>query len=162
MADLNEQIRYFFEHRLLPQELYSKRGSNVIIGMLEQKGEFFVSVLNLLGSEQGYKCPYSPSDFVLKPQLMRANGKTPSLAILAIDMPEPEITPLCSRIYICHDENFSRIRYYTLERSITGGNILCGWEKDSHNNYGSPPENEEKLFYKIYSLYTHYLENCNK
>ena len=38
-----------------------------------------------------------------------------------------------------------------------GDYSLCEWDCDRHLNYGSAPESEKELFYKIYTIYTEYL-----
>lgn len=157
MSELNEQVRYFLEHKALPEELYSDHGGGLVVAILKERGKFFVQALNILGKEEGYTCPYSEDDYVFKPQLIRGKGRAPDLAILEIDMPEPERMPLCSRVYICHDDKLDHIRYYTVERTYDGSSMLCGWDQECHSNYGPAPSDEKELFLKIYGMYLKYL-----
>ena len=161
MTDLNFQVRYFLEQRFLPQNLYSEYGSNVIAKMLQGRGAFFVQVLNYIGENENYKCPYTEAEFVFKPLLVGGDGSMPEFAVLAIDMPAPEKAPLCSRIFICHDSAFSNIRYYTIEKTINNSYMLCGTSGEDHINYGTAPGTEKELFYRICNLYMDHLKTGN-
>ena len=154
-----EEERYYLEQRVIPEMLYSKNCQQFLMALLQNRGEFFVHLLNVIGKETGYNCPYETDQFVFKPQLISGENKSKDIAILMIDMPEPERMPLCSRIIICHDSMMSNPRYYTVEKTV-GENkfMLCGVDEEGrHLNFGNCPESEMDLFRKIYSFYTNYL-----
>ena len=142
---------------MLPQELCSEEGKEIFPGIVQSRGAFFVNLFNLIGEKEGIACPYDESDYVFKPALINGNETNPGFAILKIELPKPERAPLCVAIFICHQDNFENIRYYTLELDEMGDYSLCEWDCDRHLNYGSAPESEKELFYKIYTIYTEYL-----
>ena len=152
------QARYYFEHTLLPELLYSEKGRAMVVAILKEKQKLLVDLMNDLIKGQGFICPYTEKDYAILPQLVSAHGNLPEIAVLEIRMPKPEGTPLCSRVFICHDKNFENIRYYTVELSFDNSYVLCGWDKGQiHLNHGSAPETEKELFYKVYKLYSDHL-----
>ena len=152
------QARYYFEHTLLPELLYSEKGRAMVVAILKEKQKLLVDLMNDLIKGQGFICPYTERDYAILPQLISAHGNLPEIAVLEIRMPKPEGTPLCSRVFICHDKNFENIRYYTVELSFDNSYVLCGWDKGQiHLNHRSAPETEKELFYKVYILYSNYL-----
>ena len=156
---MEQQERYYLEQQLIPEILYSEECSRFIMVLLQDRGKFFVNVLNTIGKESGYQCPYKPEQFVFKPQILSGEDKSQDIAFLFIDMPEPERVPLCSRIIICHDAAISNPRYYTVEKSVGDSQfMLCGVDEEgAHLNFGSCPESEEELFYRVHGLYTKHL-----
>jgi len=50
-----------------------------------------------------------------------------------LELPEPEYSNLCYRIYLAGDQSFSKKAYYTIEKGMTGG-FLCMWDGDRHVN----------------------------
>ena len=87
---MEQQERYYLEQRLIPEILYSEECSRFIMVLLQDRGKFFVNVLNTIGKESGYQCPYKPEQFVFKPQILSGEDKSQDIAFLFIDMPEPE------------------------------------------------------------------------
>ncbi len=150
--------RYVLEQMFLPQSLYGEGCQQTMLALLQGKGEFLVYMLNAIGQQTGSKCPYTADQFVFKPLIISDHGDIPEFAMLIIDMPEPEIMPLSSRLIICHDKELSKIKYFTVEKTLGGAYMLCGVSEDSvHVNYGDAPESEEDLFKRVYELYTDYL-----
>lgn len=145
---------YYLEHRFIPESLYSENGERLISSLLKGRGAFLIDVLNFLGRESDYQCPYKENDFQIKPILIGKDGDPNQFAIIEIDMPEPDVSPLCYRVYICHDYNFSNLLYLTYEKGLNGDDMLCGWDSDgSHINYGPVGDDEEELFYRIVNIY---------
>lgn len=147
--------RYQLEHRFIPEALYSEDCERLITSLLTKRGEFLIDVLNFLGRDTNYQCPYKESDFQFKPILVGRDGDPNQFAVLEIDMPEPDVSPLCHRLFICHDASFQRLMYLTYEKGLEGNKILCGWNADgAHLNYGAFTGSEEELFYRIIGIYT--------
>jgi len=154
-----EMERYYLEQQAIPEMLYSDNCQPFLMSLLQDRGDFLVYMLTLIGAETGSGCSYRADQFVFKPQLFSGEDKSRDIAILTIDMPEPEEMPLCAKIIICHDAMLSNPRYYTVEKSV-GDNkfMLCGVnEEGRHLNFGNCPENEEELFYKILGFYRNHL-----
>ena len=153
------QARYYFEHKLLPQLLYSENGSAMIVAILKEKEKLFVDLMNDLVKEQDFVCPYTERDYALLPQIVSAHAGLPEFALVEIRMPKPEGMPLCSRVYICHDNKLKNIRYYTLELSFDNSYVLCGWDENgAHINHGDAPDEDSKRCLKVLKLYMDYLK----
>lgn len=152
--------RYYLEQKLIPECLYGKESKQLMMGLLQGRGTFLIKLLNEIGKQTGYICPYDDNQFDFKPLLVGACGDVPEIAILMIDMPEPETMPICSKLIICHDERIERIQYYTVEKTVgIGKSMLCGVEENGqHKNYGETPKTEKELFQRVYELYTRFLQ----
>ncbi len=126
--------RYQVEHRLLPQWFLGEDGPKIITAVLEQKGEFFTGLYQALHKDEAqYSCPYSPEDFRI--QGVRFDEGNQGKLVLHIQMPKPERVPLCSSVFIVHDEHFENRRYITTELSASGGLVICEWSGGSHSFY---------------------------
>ena len=79
---MEQQERYYLEQRLIPEILYSEECSRFIMVLLQDRGKFFVNVLNTIGKESGYQCPYKPEQFVFKPQIL--SGEIRQLLLLTL------------------------------------------------------------------------------
>ena len=75
------QARYYFEHTLLPDLLYSERGRALIVAILKGKQKLFVDLMNDLIKGQDFVSPYTESDYTILPQLVPAHGNVPELAV---------------------------------------------------------------------------------
>ena len=154
--DLRFQTRYALEHQILPQELYSENGPLLLLRLLKERETFFVDTLGFMSRKLGIKCPYDRSDFAVKPQLVSKNGGADKIAVIIIDMPEPEMPPLCSKLIICHGLKPVKILgYYTVEKSIGDTFMLCGWTSGGGHFLHSPaPASEKELLAEVLKPYT--------
>ena len=147
--------RYRLEHEFLPTILFSDKGENLICSILSRRGAFMIDILNLMGRSENDQCPYKETDYQLKPVLVGSGDDPNQFAVLEIDMPEPEFSPQCYKVFICHDAQFRKLGYFTLEMGLQGEQVLCGWNADGlHLNYGPAGDSAEALFYKIVSIYS--------
>lgn len=156
---MEQTERYYLEQMFIPNMLYSENCQQFLMVLLQDRGDFFLHVLNEIGKQTGYRCPYEADQFVFKPQIIAGEDNSQDIAFLMIEMPEPERMPLCSRIIICHDAQLSNPRYYTVEKTL-GENkfMLCGVdEQGCHLNFGPMPGDEKALFTKIYGFYSSFL-----
>ena len=155
--------RYILEQTFLPQSLYAEGCRQTVLALLKGEGEFLVYMLNEIGKQTGNKCPYTADQFTLNPMLVPARGDNPEFAMLVIDMPEPEIIPLSSRLIICHDMEWGNVKYLTVEKSLGDTFMLCSISEDNdHENYGDAPESKKDLCRRIYKLYTDYLKESEE
>ena len=130
-------LMYQFEHQLIPQWINRtpaffndmvKEGEQATL--FRQAASFF--------ERQGEQLPYSQEDF--GGTHFRIDDNT---VVVMMKMPEPEVTPLCHRIYMFLDTRDNRTGCYTLEKGsdpITGKELMfvCGWSADGrHENYGN-------------------------
>ena len=119
----------------------------------------FVDLMNDLIKGQNLSYPYTERNYAILPQIVSADAGLPEFALVEIRMPKPEGMPLCSRVYICHDNKFENIRYYTLEISFDTSYVLCGWEEDgAHINYGNVPDADSERCKKVIKIYTNFLK----
>ncbi|MBR5095001.1 MAG: hypothetical protein IK095_07905 [Oscillospiraceae bacterium] len=151
---LESQLLYAVEHQFLPQALFDEDADKMIVSILRGKGGFFPFLLELMGREQGYVCPYAPEEFKVEPQIFRSEPGGPGVAMVEITFPEPVSPPLCRRAFICHDEDMGQVRYFTVEKSLFGPDMLCSWDAErTHHNYGSAPETEREQIARVLELY---------
>ena len=151
--------RYFFEQRTIPTRLFSGDGKVFIATLPKLGGKYLYSLLVIkenLRVGGGYKCPYGPEDFGIKTRKMRTTDNKQLFGILIIDMPNPKSVPLCSKLIICHDQNYEQICYYTIEKALGSDHfMLCGVDEDlTHLNYGDAPCVESDILERICELYT--------
>lgn len=75
--------------------------------------------------------PYKPDDFNVKDIFI--NFKT---ICVCIEMPKPERMPLCHRIYLVCNLDYTNCQYFAAEED-PHCIFFCGWTKNhSHENYG--------------------------
>lgn len=147
-------VRYGVEHKLLPELLLSERSKFTILMLARTQGAFMLHLYGLLSEGRDYTCPYRPEDFKFAVHSENGEDGKPERVILEIITPEPEVMPLCSRIYVCHDRNLENIEYITLEKSVDDTECLCGWPSTNcHSNYGRAPETKEAVLEKVKSMY---------
>lgn len=124
------EIRYYFEHRLLPQFLYEDPAT--ILNYLDAKGVF--ALWSSFTQNNGLDLIYSQEDFA-QALIQKDDGTSMMLVFL----PRPEDTPLCSRVYLCWNPETDKKGYYTVEYDNFFGEswFLCGWsEEGTHLNFG--------------------------
>lgn len=147
---------YELEHHLIPESFFGKSCHDFIGAILNEKGNFFVDVLNWLNQDvPNYTCPFSPAQFKVRP-FKTATGHEvyPYFYMVQLTMPDPDVSPLCKRVYICHDEMLGNRSYYTVELTTDGNWMLCGWNsRGMHLNYGDCPDDEELEIQQIEDLY---------
>ncbi len=125
--------RYYFEHRLLPQQFYEAPEETIAsilqTGLYDRWAEYT--------EEAGADIGYTPKQFGAR-EMMQDSG----IRMLMLTMPAPEKTLLCYRIYLCFDPDSGTAAYYTAEfdEKYDGfydeGCLICGWKPDGvHQSY---------------------------
>ena len=123
-------IRYYFEHRMLPQQFY--QSPETVISYLESNGIY--SLWSGFTGENNFSVTYGEEEFSVR-DIPQENG----MKMLMITMPEPEETPLCCRIYLCYDPEKQAGAYFTVEydNNFDDSYFLCAWTPEgTHMNYG--------------------------
>ena len=129
------QIRYFFEHRLLPQMFFENKGGfvNAVLG----DKDLLFKAIDVIFQDKELDNPYSPNQF-------RASAETiaDDISVLKIKYPEPEEEPLCYCSFLFFDAKFEKQGFYCLERGgdLSGDGIpfICSWSEDGvHRNHGT-------------------------
>lgn len=124
-------IRYYFEHRLLPSELYEN--TEQLTGFLRKNG-IYALWANFTGSN-GFAVVY-PEDAFGMAEFPQEDGTN----VMMISLPKPEDSPLCSRVYLFWNPETGKTGYYTVELDSFFGEAwyLCGWSADgNHLDYGT-------------------------
>ena len=123
------KTRYEIEHRMLWQHFYGDRQR--LLALLDSRDGLYTLYKKVFESHNS-TCPYPPETFRVS-QAVKGN----SLIIYSLELPKPEFTGLCYRIYLLVDSDSNASRYYTVEQGQKEG-FLCGWDQSgSHLNYGS-------------------------
>ena len=136
-------IRYYFEHRLLPGELYEN--TDQLIGFLRRNGIY--ALWASFTESNGFDTVY-PEDAFGIAEFPQEDGTD----VIMLALPKPESAPLCSRVYLCWNPETGKTGYYTVELDDFFGEawFLCSWSADGvHLDYGavSPlPDSEDPVY----------------
>ncbi len=125
------EIRYYFEHRLLPSELYEN--TDQLTEYLRKNGAY-VLWANFTGNN-GFDVVY-PEDAFGTAEFPQDDGTN----VMMLSLPKPEESPLCSRVYLCWNPETGKTGYYTVELDNFFGEAwyLCSWTADGvHMDYGA-------------------------
>ena len=146
--------RYILEAVFLPQ-LLQEHGAAFISRLLAERGKMLVDMMNFImrNEPEPYQCPYTPEDFVISARKYPSEDRQSMRYMLRIGMPKAEACPDCACIYMMTDNELANPAYYTVEKSIGTSWMLCGWDNESHLNYGSCPATEKEIVEKIKALY---------
>ena len=123
------RMRYYFEHNVLPRYFHDDPAN--MLSVMKDVGAY--RLWASLADENGVDYPYQEEDFNLR--WYEPDGVT----VLLIEMPRPETSPDCFRIYMVYDPAAGSAGYYTVEYDNFMGEtaFLCGWTADmTHMNYG--------------------------
>ena len=123
-------IRYFFEHKLIPELFY--QNPEALIQYMRDKGAF--DLWGRFTKANNLDIFYSEADFEVR-DLSQAGG----LQMVMISLPKPPDSPLCFRIYLCCDPTANKAAVFTVEYEDLLGDscFICGWSQEgSHQNYG--------------------------
>jgi len=133
------QIRYRFEHTLLPVRLLRNTGEFVkeLKDSENQRALLFRMISGVFASED-VKNPYQEDQFDVTVLL-----ENDELTGIRLGFPLPEKAPLCYCGFLLFDREFQHIAYFTVEKGIDDDSaFLCKWTlQGEHMNYGRvPPE----------------------
>lgn len=127
------EIRYMFEHRLLPHWFFEKKFA--FVGMLHQDKGILYRIINDIFEKEGAENPYTVDMFGASLSKITDQAMT-----VKISFPEPEEEPLCYCSYLFFDEKFEKTGYFCIEKGNTEGGMcpfVCSWTEDgNHRNHG--------------------------
>lgn len=125
-------VRYYFEHQFLGPMFFDD--PELMLETLRNPGIF--DIWTWLTGQLSFDLTYQESDFSFRE--LDLNG----IHMLVQEMPKPEDTPLCARIYFCYQPETKGAWYYTVEYDNFFGEsyFLCEWTQDgNHMDYGVCP-----------------------
>jgi len=116
------KARYHFEHSALPRYFYDDPAN--MLRVLEESGTY--RLWTSLADENGVEYPYQSGDYA-EHLYTTGDGAT----VMQIEMPVPEETPQCYRVYMVYAPATGDAAYYTVEYDGLLGEsaLLCGWSK---------------------------------
>lgn len=128
------QIRYMFEHKLLPHWFFEEKDQ--FVGMILHDKNVLYKIISDIFQKENVENPYSQEQFD-----MEAAKVTEDVMMMKIIFPEPEDEPLCYCSYLFFDQAFEKTSFFCIEKGNNMGNMrpfICSWSPDgSHSNYGS-------------------------
>ena len=154
------ELRYYFEHKLLPRCYFEDTIS--FVGAIfeayredvESNSNPLFDMISGLAEKQGIELPYSEEQFRAETIVLDEDN-----IMIRICLPEPEEPILCSEIYLVFCiEDFSKKRYFTVEllerKWLRNIYCLCEWEEDGfHGNHGIISNKIKKREDKIIQIY---------
>lgn len=125
------EVRYYFEHRLLPQRFYHAPEQTIE----SLRGTGLCDLWCSYTAENAFDVTYPTDDFSAR-EILQDSGIT----VLLLTLPAPADTLLCYRIYLCLDPESGTAAYYTAEYDkydgfFDEGCLLCGWNEDGTHQY---------------------------
>ena len=135
---LDFQVRYFLEHKALPQALWNNR-EQLLLSLLRENQKAMMEFYKRAETANPlYQCHYTPEQFSMSYREYIKQKR--SVFIMRIGMPAPEQSPLCRAVYFCFVGDGCEDAYFTSELTPDGQYFICAWTKDDvHLNYGKEP-----------------------
>jgi len=128
------QIRYVFEHRLLPQLFFENNAQ--FVGMVLKDKAVLFRIIDDIFQKEDVENPYTEEQFDIETAKI-AEG----VMMMKIILPEPEDEPLCYCCYLFFDNNFEKLSFFCIEKGNEIGQMypfVCSWTSDgAHNNHGN-------------------------
>ena len=142
-------LRYGVEHVLLPKLMY-EAANPFICDLIERGGALIEDLYTDAASTASATSPYSASDFTVEPKLYGIDDDV--IMVLRIGMPEPEVSPDCKSVFMCHSRNTGQMLYFTCEHSVNLPYMLCVWTEDKlHLNFYDVEDTDD--FEVVASIY---------
>lgn len=144
------QIRYMFEHRLLPQWFFENKDK--FVGIILQDKTVLYKMINDIFLNEELENPYTPEQFGIE-----AERLTEEVMMLKIIFPEPEDEPICYCSYLFFNRDFEKTGYFCIEKGNEEGQeqpFVCAWTADgTHLNYGRCSFEEHGDFLRCVEIY---------
>lgn len=144
------EIRYMFEHRLLPQWFFEEKER--FVGLVLQKKGILYQIIDDIFVKEKVKNPYSVEQFDMETAKI-----TEEVMMLKLIFPAPEEEPLCYCSYLFFNKGFEKLGFFCIEKGNTFGKIqpfVCAWTQDgSHLNYGHCTFEKQNDFLRCADIY---------
>ena len=147
--ELFDELRYYFEHEMLPNWFYKKTEA-FIERLVEEENNFLHEGMNLLCEDAEQEMRYTREQY----KVYHCSTKK-EYTMICIEMPKPEIALLCYQVYLVFSNDYQNNRYYTVERgSSFQERFLCSWDQDQfHGNYEETYEDTSRTERKIAEIF---------
>lgn len=153
-----KDIKYMFEHQLLPSWYYKDKG-NFVAALVQEDSTLLFHIMGEICEKEHVRMPYTADMYSFE-----LYGISEDVMLLRQSMPEPSDEPLCFRVYFMFDRQFEKMGYYTVEKGQGDDLYLCGWDAEgNHANYGGCPDGERPETDRIIDIYMgHFRKNGDK
>lgn len=146
----SHQIRYMFEHKLLPHWFFENKDQ--FVGTILGDKAVLYRIISDIFQKEKVENPYSQEQFD-----MEAAKVTEDVMMMKLIFPEPEDETLCYCSYLFFDKAFEKLSYFCIERGNSEGGMapfVCSWGEDGmHSNYGNCSFEDQEDFYKCADLH---------
>lgn len=147
-------IRYTFEHVILPQWFFEGKGR--FVELLVNDDTVLYRIINDIFKNEAVENPYKEEQFKIE-----ISKIIEEVMMIKIILPYPEDEPLCYWCYLFFNKQYDKLGFFSIEK---GNNIagktnetvpfLCSWTADgAHNNYGSCSIEDNQDFIKCADIY---------
>lgn len=144
------QIRYTFEHKLLPQWFFEMKDK--FAGMLLHEEAILYKLIDDMFKNEGQENPYTPEQFRIE-----AAKPAEGIMMLKLIFPEPEDEPLCYCSYLFFDNDFEKTGYFCIEKGYDPDDdspFVCAWTPEgAHVNYGICSFEGQGDFFRCVDIY---------
>lgn len=121
MPGTKHRLRKEYEHKLLPQLFYTDKDRFIYV--CTNSKTILYEMIDDIFVNHPLKNPYTPEQF--SAQLGRLDE---NLLLLKLTFPEPEIEGECYCSYLFFDPEFTKPRYYCMEKEKKGDDpVICAW-----------------------------------
>ena len=121
-----QDVRYFFEHSMLPKYFYDRPDS--LLNGIRTSGLYVL--WEAVCKENSVK-PVYPEEEYITHWYTAGND----IDLVQIELPAPDANTLCYRIYLVYDAANEKGTYYTVESNefLSSTSFLCTWSKDGEH-----------------------------
>lgn len=144
------EIRYMFEHKLLPHWFFEDKAQ--FVGTILQNKAMLYQIIDDIFQKENVENPYLTEQFD-----MEAAKIAEDVMMMKLIFPEPEDEPLCYCSYLFFDQAFEKLSYFCIEKGNSAGGMapfVCSWGPDGmHGNYGNCSLENQEDFYRCADLH---------
>ena len=144
MNNVDFQIRFLIEHKVLPAKL-NDDPIYVITALAVDKGAYVNNFYNGIYRQNKLENPYIADDFTVSDPMDICGVK-----YLKIDMPEKNFSEtLCKTVYVIYNDRYTKYLYLTVETDSDGEDKLGSWIDGEHEEYDMGDRNIEDIISEI-------------
>ena len=143
VSDLDFQIRFLFEHNILPSRV-NQEPIYMITAIIAEKGVFLNNYYRTLYQKHKLQSPYTFEEFDVSTPFEIAGAN-----VVKIEMPEKNIKDtLCKRVYLVYNRNYSKHLFVTVEAFREQSKMFM-WVDKEYEEIGDVFNNELEILEKV-------------